>query len=150
MNNKKLGHKTERAQSLVEFSLGMMFLLVLVVGITDVARAMFTYLSMRDAAQEGALFGSVNPQDSAAIEARVRNSSNTMSALGASVTVAIEPTVTGKLCLGATAGEAHGIEVTINYPNFPLTMPLIGAVIGEQTIPISASAINMIISPMCH
>ena len=150
MNNKKLGHKTERAQSLVEFSLGMMFLLVLVVGITDVARAMFTYLSMRDAAQEGALYGSVNPQDMAAIEARVRNSSNTMSALGASVTVTIEPTVTGKLCLGATAGEAHGIEVTINYPNFPLTMPLIGAVIGEQTIPISASAINMIISPMCH
>ena len=141
--------RSERGQSLVEFSLGMVFLLVLVVGITDTARAMFTYLSMRDAAQEGALFGSVNPVDSAAIEARVRNSSNTMSGLGASVNVTIEPTITGKLCMGSTGGEAHGIQVTISYPSFPLTMPLIGAIVGNQTIAISASAKNMILTPKC-
>ncbi len=63
MITKQQSHKSERGQSLVEFSLGMVVLLVLVVGITDTARAMFTYLSMRDAAQEGALFGSVNPVD---------------------------------------------------------------------------------------
>jgi Flp pilus assembly protein TadG len=149
MNKKMKSHRREGGQSLVEFSVGMVFLLVLVVGITDTARAMFTYLSMRDAAQEGALYASVNPTDTAAIESRVRGTSNLMSGLGTNITVMIVPTVTGKLCLGATGGVSHGVVVTITYPNFPLTMPLIGAIVGSQTVGISASANNKIISPRC-
>ncbi len=141
--------KSERAQSLVEFSFGMVVLLVLVVGITDTARALFTYLSMRDAAQEGALYASVNPANTAAIESRVRNTSDLISALGTSITVTITPTVSGKLCLGDTGGVSHAMEVKIDYPSFPLTMPLIGAIVGSQTIPISTSAVNKIISPKC-
>jgi Flp pilus assembly protein TadG len=149
MNKKQPPHKHERGQSLVEFSMGMVILLVLLVGITDTARVMFTYLSMRDAAQEGALFASVNPTDSSAIESRVRNTSNLMSGLGANITVSVEPTVTGKLCLGATSGTSHGVTVTITYPNFPLTMPLIGVITGSQTVGIRATANNKILSPKC-
>lgn len=149
MNKQPQLHKREGGQSLVEFSMGMVVLLVLLVGVTDTARVMFTYLSMRDAAQEGALFASVNPTDTGAIESRVRNTSNLMSGLGASITVTVEPTVTGKLCFGATAGASHGVIVTVTYPSFPLTMPLIGAIIGSQNVGIRAAANNKIISPKC-
>jgi Flp pilus assembly protein TadG len=149
MNKQLQPHKRERGQSLVEFSMGMVVLLVLLVGVTDTARVMFTYLSMRDAAQEGALFASVNPTDSSAIESRVRNTSNLMSGLGASITVTVEPTVAGKLCFGATGGTSHGVIVTVTYPSFPLTMPLIGAIIGSQNVGIRAAANNKIISPRC-
>jgi Flp pilus assembly protein TadG len=148
--SKKLGHhRSERGQSLVEFAFGMVVLLVLLVGVTDTARVMFTYLSMRDAAQEGALYASVNPTDTAAIESRVRNTSNLMSGLGGSITVAVEPTVTGKLCFGETGGTSNGMIVTVTYPSFPLTMPLIGAIVGSQNVGIRAAANNKIISPRC-
>lgn len=149
MNKQNQHHQRERGQSLVEFALGMVVLLVLLVGVTDTARVLFTYLSMRDAAQEGALYASVNPTDTSAIESRVRNTSNLMSGLGASITVAIVPTVTGKLCLGDTGGISHGVTVTVTYPSFPLTMPLIGAIIGNQNVGIRAAANNKIISPRC-
>jgi hypothetical protein len=41
-----------------------------------------------------------------------------------------------------------GITVTVTY-NYQLTMPLIGAIIGSQTIPVRASATNTILKPAC-
>jgi Flp pilus assembly protein TadG len=51
-----------RGQSLVEFSIAMVFLLVLLMGVLDLARAYFTYLALKDAAAEGAYFASAFPQ----------------------------------------------------------------------------------------
>lgn len=157
MDKRQQLYKSEHAQSLVEFAVGMVILLVLVVGITDTARALFTYLSMRDAAQEGALYASINPSSDTGtcsgptdpIIQRVCSTSNLMSGLGASITVSVAPTVSGELCLGETGGVSHGMVVTIDYPSFPLTMPLLGAIIGSQTVAINASAENKILSPKC-
>ncbi len=49
-------------QALVEFSLMMVFMVVLLMGVLDLGRAYFTYLALKDAAAEGAYFGSVYPQ----------------------------------------------------------------------------------------
>jgi Flp pilus assembly protein TadG len=54
--------KDQRGQSLVEFSLMMVFLVVLLMGILDLARAYFTYLALKDAVAEGAYFASAFPQ----------------------------------------------------------------------------------------
>ena len=54
--------RPEKGQSLVEFSLLMVFLVVLLMGLLDLGRAYFTYLALKDAAAEGAYFGSVFPQ----------------------------------------------------------------------------------------
>ena len=150
MNKQLQPHRREHGQSLVEFSIGMVVLLVLLVSVTDTARVMFTYLSMRDASQEGALYASVNPTDTAAIESRVRNTSDLMSGLGGSITVAIEPTVTGKQCFGDTGGtsargDCHGdlSELSADHAN---DRPVI---IGSQNVGIHAAANNKIISPKC-
>jgi len=155
--------RDESGQSLVEFAISLVLLLLLVAVIMDAARALFTYLSMRDAAQEGALFASAYPPydpdnpsvPDASLEddirERVCDSSNIMSALcdNSSVNISISPTVSGVYCLGSSGSEANGIKVRIDYPSFPLTMPLVGAIIGSQTVAISAEVIDTILAPKC-
>jgi Flp pilus assembly protein TadG len=141
---------SEHGQSLVEFVFGMVVLLILLTGIVDAARALYAYLSMRDAAQEGALYASIQPEDTAGIENRVRGTSDYMNGLGAAITVTTTPTVSGTLCSGSpVGGDPYAIKVAIEYPEFPLVMPLIGVFIGGQSVPISVSVTDTILKPRC-
>ncbi len=140
---------SERGQSLVEFAFGLVVLLILLTGIVDATRALYTFLSMRDAAQEGALYGSLKPTDNAGIESRARGASEYMNGLGAEITVTPSLTVVGQPCNGITNGKPNGIKVAIDYPQFQLIMPVIGAVIGRQTVPISVDVTNSILQPKC-
>ncbi|NIN68293.1 MAG: pilus assembly protein, partial [Anaerolineae bacterium] len=72
----------ERGQSLVEFSISMMVVLMLLSGVLDIGRAFYGYLALRDAAQEGASYGSIAPLDSAGIRTRVRELSSNPIDLG--------------------------------------------------------------------
>jgi Flp pilus assembly protein TadG len=137
--------RTEKGQSMVEFAVGMVVLIVLLAGIVDGGRALFTYMALRDAAQEGALFGSVNPTNNGAIQARVYGSSNVVQSLVAGGnTVNVQVNIIGSACSG------HGIQVTVSFDNFTLTMPFLGTLIGSQTVGISASATDTILSPACQ
>lgn len=140
MKNKK-PNRFEQAQSLVEFAFGVMILLILLVGIVDVSRALFTYMALRDAAQEGALYGSTDPTNVTVIENRVRQASDMLMDMDADITVSVA--YTGSVCTG------NGITVQVTYPNFPLTMPFLGALVGGQTIPITASVTDTILRPPC-
>jgi hypothetical protein len=51
--------------------------------------------------------------------------------------------------LVGTACTGNGIRVTATYPDFPITMPFMGAILG-QTIPISATVVDTILSPACN
>jgi len=131
----------EQGQSLVEFAFMLVVLLVLVTGIVDASRAFFTYLAMRDAAQEGALYGSTDPCNFGEIENRVRHTSTMLEDIGSDLTVT--PSIITSPCLG------RRIRVTVAYDNFRLAMPFIGTFIGSQTVPIRASVIDTILSPTC-
>ncbi len=52
----------ESGQSMVEFALVLVFLLALLAGVFDIGRAFFAYIIIRDAAQEGAVYGSIAPK----------------------------------------------------------------------------------------
>ena len=148
MSDKKV-KKSERGQGLVEFAIGLLVLLYLIVVIADGARALYTYLSMRDAVQEGAIYASIHPADTSEIENRVRNASNLLSGLGGDIAITIAPTTSGKYCMGTTGGSPHGITISINYPDFPLAMPFMSTLIGSQSVAISASVTDTILSPLC-
>jgi hypothetical protein len=129
----------QRGQSLVELALTLTLILTLLAGAVDLGSAFFSYVAIRDAAQEGALYGSIFP--TGAIESRVRSTSSTPVNLSdvSKVTVivsAIPP------CSG---GE---VIVTVKY-TYTLIMPLIGAIIGSPTIPLTASAKDTILIPSC-
>jgi Flp pilus assembly protein TadG len=165
MDCRKVSPPLEHGQSLVEFAISLTILLILVAGLVDAARALFTYLSLRDAAQEGALYASIDPTNNAEIVDRACRASDVLENLDLGENcheeacnaddqycVDIDINLTGAACMGATGGVAHGVEVVVNYPNYPLTMPFIGGLIGREntyTIPISASVIDTIITPSC-
>ena len=51
--------KSERGQSLVELAISLVILLYLLSGAVEFGILFFQYVQLRDAAQEGALYGSI-------------------------------------------------------------------------------------------
>jgi Flp pilus assembly protein TadG len=143
----------ERAQSLVEFAISLLLILTILTGAVELSLALFEYVTIRDAAQEGALFASVNPDETGAIKARVIDAANDgVDLTTANTLISITSngvTASGKsYCEGVTAaGVPLTITVRISRPH-QVIMPLIGAFIGQQ-INMSASATNTILSPGC-
>ncbi len=132
----------EQGQSLVEMAMALVILLLLVGGIVDLGRAFFTFMALRDSVQEGALYGSVNPTLTQEIKNHVLNSSDMIPDFIGNDDITV--TVIGAACTG------NGIRVSATYSSFPITMPFIGTVLGRQTIPISATVTDTILSPACN
>ena len=148
----------QRGQSLVEFALSFTIILTLLAGTVDLGSAFFSYIAIRDAAQEGALYGSIaavvdnNPfngkydvgeaLNTAAIETRVRQSSDHPVDLTDTSNVFVTISASNPPCVGGW------ITVMVRY-DYQVTMPLIGAIIGTQTIPVRGSVTNTILKPAC-
>ena len=132
----------ERGQSLVELALSLTMILLLLSGAVDFSIAYFSFSAMQDAAQEGALYGSINPDDEEGIEDRVRHaSSNPVDLLNESL-VDVVVTLTGAAC------EGNEVRVNVIY-DYPISMPFIGAIIGTQQIRLNASVTDTILQPVC-
>lgn len=137
--------KSERGQSLVELAISIVVLLMLLSGAVEFGIAFFRLVQLRDAAQEGALYGSINPTDSAGIESRARNSSTSplkLSTLvcqvdgdGVCVTIEYLP--------GNCPGDA--IRVTMKY-NHKIFMPFVSAAIGRSKFPLTAQVTHTILT----
>lgn len=61
--------ESESGQSIVELAISIPLLMLLLLGTIDMGRVFFDYIEMRQAAVEGATFGSRRPTDDAGIEA---------------------------------------------------------------------------------
>lgn len=145
MNSKK----AEKGQSLVEFSLSLVLLLLLVSGLLDLGRVYFTFVALEDAAGEAALYLSLNPKcvratdddgvrcaDPNNAEYRARNSG------GYEVDWS-------KATLSFDIPEFYGVgepvKVTVDY-SYGLLTPIIPKIVGLNPIKISASASQIIIT----
>ena len=134
--------QTEEGQSLVEMAFALVILLLLVGGIVDLGRAFFATMSLRDAVQEGALYGSIDPTNVPEIKNHVLNTSDMIPGMIGSDDITVE--VLNAPCTG------NRIRVTAVYSDFPITMPFIGSVIGGQTVSLSATVTDTILSPGCY
>jgi len=133
-----LRSKVERGQSLVEFALGITFILILMAGTLDLGRAYFSVLSLRDAAQEGALYGSLAPPDTAGIRARVRETSGWPVDFSGFTDDQIKVNITGPACAGSE------VKVTLEM-DFILVAPFISG----NVLPLVAEAKDTILQPSC-
>ncbi len=144
----------EAGQSMVELALTITILMVLLAGTIDLGRAFFTWLAMRDAAQEGASYASVYPSSNLSctpastqqicmrVWANLRQVVNDPDAI-----VNVTATFIGDHCSGGSnPGE---ITILVDYTNFKLTMPFLGIFIGN-TIPIRATINDTVIAPLCQ
>ena len=148
--------KRERGQSLVELSISLLVLLYLLSGAVEFGLAFFQFVQLRDAAQEGALYGSMNPSDSAPVELRVRNASsspiNLADASKVSVSVFIDNSLVWKdgvvQSISSNACEGHAITVKVGF-NHQIFMPFIPQLIGRSSLPLNATVTDTILSPVC-
>lgn len=140
--NKK---RSERGQSLVELAISLMVILMLLLGAFDFSVALFSYVTMRDAAQDGAIYGSIEPTDEDGIKFRVI-------AAASDIIIIDEDDITitynHDTCEGSTNGEPHTIAVAITRQH-PVSTPLVGAMIGNQYITLNAQVTDTILSPVC-
>jgi len=132
----------EKGQSLVELAVMMVILMLLVAGIVDLGRAFFTTMSLRDAVQEGALYGAIDPTNTAGIKNHVLNTSGMVPDMIGVNDITVE--IINAPCAG------NRIKVSAVYSDFPITMPFIGAVLGGQTLSLSATVTDTILSPGCY
>lgn len=136
--------RSERGQSLVELAMSLTVILLLLAGAVDFSIAYFTFAAMQDAAQEGALYGSINPTDTNGIRARVRNASSNP------LDLSNETLVTVNVITDPAVDPCEGGEVTVNVIyDYPISMPFIGTIIGSQTISLNASVTDTILQPVC-
>lgn len=140
----------QRGQSLVEFAVSMVILLILLTGIVDFGWAFFTLVSLNDAAQEGAAYAAICPVQTTDIRNRVLESApdligRTLQASDIDICVA----VTDSTSCGAAPQIGGYVKVELDYDHQVIT-PFIGAIIGTQTIPLRARAWNRILQTTCQ
>ena len=138
--------KMERGQSMLEFAVGVVLLLVLVAGIVDLGRMFFAYIAMRDAAQEGVVYGIVEPKQCQKIVERA------VSVLNDPQGIQVGASINGKSCASATISDAcsgKGLLVTVTNPDFSISMPFLGTILGRQSIRLEAKVSGTILRPQC-
>lgn len=146
---KKLKIKSERGQSLVELAISLVVLLYLLSGVVEFGIAFFQFIQLRDAAQEGALFASINPTATTAIETRVRSASqepidltNNIVNDPRRVTVTITPIDSDGDGRTTCVGDGIRIDVAFSHDVF---MPFIPTLIGSDTIQLTGSVTDTIL-----
>ncbi len=144
---------TEKGQSLTEFALSLVFLLILIAGVADFGRAFFTYIIIRDAAQEGAVYGAIADKSNLSVfkdgvEQRVKtafiNPEEPAKVPLDVDQIQVQTEIIGSPC----AGVGNGVRVTVDY-SIPIATPFLGGFIGSQEIPMQASIEDTILSPLC-
>jgi Flp pilus assembly protein TadG len=139
--------KSERGQSLVELAISLVVLLYLLSGVVEFGIAFFQFIQLRDAAQEGALYASLNPTNNTNIESRVRNASTSPINLQVSsgeraVTITITPIdADGD---GQTTCVGDGIKVQAEFDH-KIFMPFIPSLIGSNTIHLNGNVTDTIL-----
>lgn len=141
--------RAEKGQSLVEFSLGLVAMLVILSGLLDLGRLYFTFVALEDAAGEGALYLSINPHCVHATDGtecanpnnadyRARNSGGQeVDWSKANITFDVP----------SPYGVGESVKVKIEY-SYGLLTPVIPRIAGVNPITISASASQIIITEL--
>ncbi len=138
MQTEKPNPRSERAQSLVEFAVSATLMLMLLLGIMDLARAFFVYLTLRDAAQEGAVYGSICPENTFKIEQRARSASSVLVPLQdtAKVSVTCNFLDAYKAPKGAcgvgTPAAGEYVHITVTFNNYEFITPFISNIVGPS------------------
>jgi Flp pilus assembly protein TadG len=156
ISRRRPAQRLQSGQSLLEFTVMAIVLAVLLMGVLDLARAYFTYLALKDAAAEGAYFGSAYPQcvDASVVGAnpacggannivyRTRNSAPVGGLVDwqtANVQVTLPPAL--------QPGESITVSVAYQYQ---MLTPIISAIATDQTLTLRAvSAATIIRVPDC-
>ncbi|MEI6290034.1 MAG: TadE family protein [Chloroflexota bacterium] len=137
---KQISGQGHKAQSLIEMTLSFTVILFLLLALIDFGYAFLTWITIRDAAQEGATYGSIHPGTACRPQIRnwVRNSaSSTIINISALPDDHIIITSTG-----SSVGSSINVQVNDEYH---ILTPLVSLAIGTPNIQLSARISNTIL-----
>ncbi|MBN2048292.1 MAG: pilus assembly protein [Anaerolineaceae bacterium] len=136
----------QKGQAIVEFALIITIMVIMVGGIVDLGRAFAVYINLRDAVEDGVIYGSMDPTGCEEITKRV------LSNVDNSPDVTVEILIDNQACDTADPDTEAiiGKEIRVNarYSGFQITMPLMGTLLGTQTMNINSTMTGTILSPM--
>lgn len=121
----------ERGQSLVEFTLILPIFLILVFAIVDFGMGLYSWITVTNAAREGARLGTVGA-DQASITARVRDTAGNLD--NENLTVSVTNCVSGCVTTG-DPGESVAVEVDYEYHLITPLSNVLGLVSGGEIGP---------------
>jgi Flp pilus assembly protein TadG len=119
--------RTERGQSLVEFSLSVMIFIMIIVGVVEVGRAVWSYNTLASAAREGSRYAMVHGAVATAHSGPAANDAKVQAAV-AKYSSNLEPsdlTITSAWPDGNNAVGSH-VKVTATYRFDTLFSRLLG------------------------
>jgi hypothetical protein len=135
--------------------ISMTVLLILLAGIVDLGRAFFTFVAMRDAAQEAALYASAYPSDCARIQIRAAAALEDISYdeldvwVGTHHCIPADPYPDPNANTPTVGCAGKEIVVSVIEDDFPIAMPFLGTLLGRQTVPITATVKGTVLRPPC-
>lgn len=144
---------SQRGQSLVELSISLVLLLILLSGAVEFGMAFFQFVQLQDAAQEGALYGSMNPTICQPIFDRVIGASDSPVDLATGLgdgSVRISATINGINCgdpgYADVDCEGNGLKVDVWYDH-KIFMPFLPQVLNKNYLTLHASVTDTILAP---
>lgn len=138
----------EKGQSLVELAISFVILMFLLGGLVEFGMIFFQFVQLRDAAQEGALYGSITPgatEEDIAFRARGASTSPINLATDPNLTVLVEYTDDNRL---PQVCEGDGLKVTLQYPH-KIFMPFIPQLLRTTHVNLSASVTDTLLVNPC-
>ena len=128
--------RTEKGQSIVELAVLFPLLMMLLMGLLDLGRAYYIMIALRDAAEEGATYAAIHPNDQTGIKARATDASGDLVVINAdNIQIAAVSFVPGA-----------PITITVNY-QYDFYMPLAQPFLPEGGLTLRGRAIHPIINP---
>lgn len=137
---------SNKGQSLVELAISFTILMFLLSGVVEFSFAFFQFVQLRDAVQEGALYGSAcdGCTTQTIVERVIGASSSPLDMSNPNVTISV--TVQGKDF--SQKCEADALEVRASYPH-KIFMPFLPKLIGRDTIFLNAKVTDTVLYPRC-
>lgn len=108
-------------QSLVEVALMLPVLILILAGVVDLGRVYYTYVTITNAAREGARAGASNPTDNATIKSRTEDeaANSRMTISDSNITIDCAPygssSFSSGFCASADPGDQVRISVTVQF-----------------------------------
>ncbi len=119
-------HRREAGQDLIEFAMVLPLLLLLLLGIMEFGLAVFSYVSVANAAREGARYGIIHPGDTAGIEA--------------ATLAKVSDLIQDSMQITVSRPDDQTVQVDVVYDYSLITGPIVEAVGGEGVIPLHTVA----------
>jgi Flp pilus assembly protein TadG len=125
----------QKGQSMVEVAIAMPLLILIVAGILDLGRAYFTFVTISDAAAEGAAYAALHPTETTQIIERASDASNGL--------VQLEYDMISIQSGAVTPGNA--ITVTVEF-EYELLTPIIREFVPGDSIKLKSTVSQSIMS----